>query len=106
MKKKNSILQNIAAVTAAITLAAGSGDIAVAANHYAPQQMLQSGNKKEAVSEKPKPVQITQERNRHGGFSAGTLKHIRGFKNQRQYRQWLRTVPQMRKSKKCRIKTL
>lgn len=105
MKKKNSILQNIAAVTAAITLAAGSGDIAVAASHYAPQQM-QSGTKKEAVSEKPKPVQVSQERNRHGGFSAKSLKHIRGFKNQRQYRQWLRTVPQLRKSKKCRTKTL
>lgn len=40
-----------------------------------------------------------------GSGSRNPYKHNWGFKNQRQYRKLVRQVPQIRRSKKCRIKS-
>lgn len=48
----------------------------------------------------PRPVSIKKD------FSGGDnpFKHYRkGIRNQRQYRKWMASVPQMRNSKKCRL---
>lgn len=41
----------------------------------------------------------------HGASDRNPYKHNWGIKNQRQYRKWMRQCPQMRRSKKCRVKS-
>lgn len=69
------------------------------------QQTSQRNNRREALPVKHIPIRLVSYRNDFGGFSGmqNVYKHIRkDGRNQRQYRKWLRSNPQMRRSKKSK----
>lgn len=104
-KKGQSVGSTIAAITAAIVLASGSGMISPAAATYVPQEITKE-SKKDQTNRSPEKVRPSAQQSKRieaGGF-ANPFGTPGLFKNQRQYRKWMRQVPHMKCSSKCRIK--
>jgi hypothetical protein len=101
MKKKQGIGRVLAAASVAVaSMLVGAPTQATTAP--APDAPTNTREKKEAIPASNEVVKPQSNKNKRGGFSgdANNYKHIRkDGRNQRQWRKWLRSNPNMRKSK-------
>lgn len=57
---------------------------------------------KDAINKMPGAPRLMEQERRSGGHS-GYRHYRKADRNQRQYRKWMRQVPQFRNSKKCKL---
>ena len=85
------------------TVFALAGLFSTAQSSYMINNQYQQSQRKDAINQRheaPKPISI--KKNFTGGENP--FKHYRKvIKTQKEYRNWMKQVPQMRRSKKCRL---
>lgn len=95
---KGGLFKRVAGLFAAALALGSSGNSVMKVNS---QGITHSVNK-DAVANKGKPSNKDQRKIATGGEAS--RKHYRVYyRNQRQYRKWMRQCPWMRKSKKCKL---